>query len=188
MIKQELKFLDTPLSVAPINATGQFYSLNNIATGNGESQRSGRRVKIKGISYNGRLQYDPSNNVYATGISAIYLIVDKQCNGALPTYLDVFTVGGLIRGQINMANKNRFEILHYFIHVWNPPAGISGAYNHVEQHMTFTNDLNIDIFFNGATGATTEITSSNLIMMFDCDLAALNRVSSLGTARIYYTD
>lgn len=125
----ELKFFDT-LAVSrnvasATNLTGGEvtpsipFCLNAMIPGDGESERLGRHIVMRSIKVKGRIQDPVAEGLGlppATPHCNVYLILDKQTNGAVFNSEDVFTNIGNVNATINsiflnMENTDRFQVL-----------------------------------------------------------------------------
>lgn len=109
----------TPVAFT-INSTAQLTPLNIVTSGSSMFNRIGRKISMKSVHLQGYMVN--TGNVQANGSFArIIIVYDKQPNGALPNYTDVFTdqinnTGGDIKisnpsSGINLNNRDRFEII-----------------------------------------------------------------------------
>lgn len=115
----ELRFVDYNKSVAvpfttasmPVDPTTAL-CLNAIAQGSGNSQRGGLRASIKSIEMHGVVKFPFASN---QGEVRIWLVLDKQTNGAQLTGSDVFVDeanNDYTSSQfLNLENKHRFTVL-----------------------------------------------------------------------------
>jgi len=186
----ELKFFDTTLSfnidaTGEVPATGQ---LNLIPQGITESTRVGRKCVIKSIQLKGNMQLTPGAAATLSGVSNIYLILDKQCNGAAAGATDVFTTDVFNTALRNLANSERFVILKKWRHVWNIGAGVGTALNSVHKSLDYYKKCNYPIEFSSTTGAITEIKSNNLFLMAGTGTTMDDLISVAGTSRLRFSD
>lgn len=187
----EKKFFDTSVdfsfdNTGEVPATGQ---LNLIPQGVTQSQRVGRMAYIHSLYVKASMTFDPAAAADASGATYLYLVLDTQANGAAATVANVFTVTGLSRAVVNLNNSKRFRILKKWVHIWNPPAGATTAYNTqtklINTFIRFKKPIALD--FDSTTGAITEIRSNNLFF-----IAGAQGIDDLctfaGTVRLRYTD
>jgi len=164
---KELKFFDTATSfavdtTAEVPATGQLVLIPQGVT---ESTRVGRKCVIKSISGRWDMVYAPASGATAVELYAIYLVLDKQCNGAAAAFGDVFLGTSATQGLHNLANSQRFVILKKWVGAMTSPAGVTTAYNSVVKHVDFFKKCNIPIEYSSTTGAITEIRSNNIFLI-----------------------
>jgi len=187
----ELKFFDTALSFN-IDATGEVPATGQLALipqGDTESNRDGRKCVIKSIAIKAQLILDPGALADAAGVTAIYLVLDKQTNGAAAAITDVFTSGtNLSQVMRNMSESSRFTVLKKWVMDWNPSAGATTAYNFVAKHIDFYKKVNIPMHYNSTTGAIGEIRSNNLFLMAGCNATLDDLVAVAGTCRLRFSD
>ena len=186
---QELKFFDTALSftadaTGEVPATGQ---LALIAQGDGESNRDGRKCTLKSILIQGQLLYAPSTGAQATANVHIFLVQDKQANGAAAAVTDVLTTNGFGSAVRNLANNERFKIIKHFIIEMNPHAGATTAYNNLLKPWQYYKKLDIPMEYSSTTGAITEIKSNNLFLMAGSEGTNVDDLITVtGTARLRF--
>lgn len=186
----ELKFFDTALSFS-IDATGEVPAtgqLTLIPQGVTESTRVGRKCVIKSISMKVGMLLAPGAAATASGITRIYLMLDKQTNGAAAAVTDAFTGADLPTAHRNLANSGRFMILKTWVHRWNPAAGATTAFNTQSQFFDYYKKCNIPIEYSSTTGAIGEIKSNNIFIYAGSTAAIDDAVTVLGAARLRFAD
>lgn len=105
-INVEFKYKDTELSVNP-SASGAFYLLNGLQTGDNVINRDGRLVRIKSC----QAKYKLTMNASATNTTVRFLwFIDKQANQSTPTGSDLF-INVNTQGLKNLNNRKRFVFL-----------------------------------------------------------------------------
>jgi len=185
----EIKFFDTSLSFlvdasGEVPATGQ---LCLIPQGVTESTRVGRKATIKSIQLRMNLRAVPAAGATYANSTYLYVVLDKQANGAAAAVTDIFTTNSLGEAMLNMANSSRFTILKKWVMDWNPAAGATGAYNNAARHIEWFHKCNIPLEYSSTTGALTELKSNNVFLVAG---AAANddTVSVAGAARLRFDD
>ena len=163
----ELKFFDTATSfnidqTAEVPPTGQ---LNLIPQGVTESTRVGRKCVLKSIQGRWDIAYSPGAAAVGATTAAVYLVLDKQANGAAATYADVFGGSIATQGLHNLANSQRFVVLKKWVWTFNATAGVTTAYNSVVKHVDWYKKCNIPLEFSSTTGAITELRSNNVFLL-----------------------
>lgn len=185
----ENKFFDTALSfgfdnTGEVPATGQ---LALIPQGVTESTRVGRKCVIKSIQLRGQLTYTPGASAGGACVGYMYLVWDKQCNGAAAAMTDVLTSAAGPTGLINLANSERFVVLRRWHVPFNSSAGVTTAYATRAVPIDYFKKCNIPIEFSSTTGAITEIKSNNLFLLaqssIEDDLIAMS-----GAVRLRFSD
>lgn len=182
----ELKFFDTAISfssaeTAVVPATGQ---LSLIPQGTEADERIGRKVKIHSLFFRGTLKYDPSTNTTPADLF-MYIVLDKQANGAAAATLDVMTGNNLGISMINMANSKRFRILKRFVVTAPPLSGTGTALTETLAHFEWYHKCNIPIEYSSTTGALSEIKSNNIFILAG---SSTKSVIVLGTCRMRFSD
>jgi len=186
----ELKFFDTANSFSfdttgEVPATGQ---LNLIPQGTTESTRIGRKCVLKSVEIRGDVRFAPGASAQAATTVAMYLVLDKQCNGAAAAVTDVFTTNALTTtALVNLANSERFVILKKWLIVINATAGVTTAYSSANRHLEYFKRCNIPLEFNSTAGAITEIRSNNLFLLAGTDTND-DLTSFTGTTRVRFSD
>lgn len=185
----ELKFFDTALTFSldttgEVPATGQ---LVLILQGTTESQRIGRKCVIKSVQIKAHMVYGPGAGATAATTGFLYLVLDKQTNGAAAAVTDVLTSNNLAVALTNVANSERFVIMKKWTWQFNPPAGATTAYNNVVNDMEFYKKCNIPIEYSSTTGAITEIRSNNLFFLSGA-IGSDDLVDVTGTVRVRFSD
>lgn len=186
----EMKFFDTSLSftfdaTGEVPATGQ---LSLIPQGVTESTRVGRKCVIKSIHIRGIEAAQFGAAATAASNTYLYVVLDKQCNGAAAAVTDVFTSSNLSSAHHNLANSQRFVILKKMIMNMTPGAGVTTAYNNVVKAFDFYRRCNIPLEFSSTTGAITEIRSNNIFLLAGTDAASDDIVTLTGVCRLRFSD
>lgn len=185
----ELKFFDTNLSfsvdsTSEVPATGQ---LNLIPQGVTESTRVGRKCTIKSIEvkFNSIMVPAAANG---SDVVAIYLVLDKQCNGAAAAVTDVFAQAATTVAFMNLANSERFVIMKKWVYTHNAAAGTVGALAPSVKHFEYFRRCNIPIEFSSTTGAITEIKSNNLFLIAGTQGQTDDLITVSGNVRVRFSD
>lgn len=191
----ELKFLDTTLNFAfdatiEVPVTGQ---LSLIPQGVTESTRIGRKCTLRSIQIRAKLNLVPAASALSSAVTYLYLVQDKQANGAAATAsgtTGVFTSADASAGMFNLSESNRFIIHKRWTMDHNPPAGVSTAFNTVTHHIEFYKKLSIPMEYTGTTGAIGTIRSNNLFFVSGSSGAGTfdDLVTMTGTCRVRFSD
>lgn len=188
----EKKFFDTALSFN-LDFTGECSTtagtglINLIPQGDTESTRDGRQCTIESINIRGDMTFIPGAAAQASGTGHLYLILDKQCNGALSAITDVFTSNDMRIVFHNLANSKRYVVLKKWIHAFNPPAGQTTAYNNVSRRIEYFKKCNIPIEFSSTTGAVAEVKSNNLFLAYGSGSAGIDDLINFnGNCRVRF--
>lgn len=164
---EEVKFFDTAVgflfdATGEVPATGQ---LALIPQGDTENTRDGRKAVIKSIQFKGTFLNVPAASATAATVVYLYLILDKQCNGAAAAITDVFTSNNMATNMLNLNNSMRFTVLKKWVVPLVSDAGVTTAYNNVIKVIDWYKKCNIAIDWSSTAGAITEIRSNNLFLM-----------------------
>jgi len=190
-LKVEKKFFDTALAfnvdtLAEVPATGQ---LNLIPQGVTESTRVGRQCTVKSLQVRYTITYTPAADTVGAANAWVYLVLDKQANGAAAAVTDVMTSTDFNVALLNLANSQRFKIIRRWSHSMQSGAGVSGAFGKDLKTVDEFIKTNKTLEFSSTTGAITELKSYNYFLMAGCSGAAVDdEVSVTGAVRLRFTD
>jgi len=190
----ELKFFDTDVNftvdaTAEVPSTGQF---SLIPQGVTQSTRVGRKAMVKSIHLHGYCSVAPGA-VGGSDPIVLYLMLDKQCNGAAATVTGdtgIFTSANVMQMNVNLANGDRFKILKRIELVMNAQAGVVGALAPSVKTFNWYGKCNIPIEFDpsASTGAITTIRSNNIFLVAGAAGQTDDTVTCLGTCRLRFSD
>ncbi len=167
----EVKFLDTVLDDAAISTGGTVQtSVCLIPENTGESGRKGRNAVAVGVKWRATFNLQAlAASAVPDGDSVRYLwLVDHQCNGANPAVLDILETADF-HAHMNKANDGRFEVLadEVFSMDYMGAAGAAAAADYPGVHLQAEEELPVEekLQFDGATGAITELTAVNIVLL-----------------------
>lgn len=183
----ELKYKDTDInSVAPttgaiVPAGGTFV---DVSVGTGPSQRIGRQIRVK--SLNAYLTCTRSATVNANDTLRLIWLLDTQCNGTVPTVLDVLSTANYNSFR-NMANSKRFVVLRDEEIDIASNAFDGTNFSSISKQRNFYRRLNLSIEYDATvnTGVVTTIRSNNLLLLA---ISMRGSTSVVGTVRVRYED
>lgn len=186
----ELKFFDTTNSftfdaTGEVPATGQLVLIPQGVT---ESARVGRKCVIKSIQMRGICVNVPAAAATSATTCYMYVVLDKQCNGAAAAATDVMTSTNFSLSFHNLSNSQRFVVLKKFRWTFQPGAGVTTAYNNSERAYDFFKKCNIPLEFSSTTGAITEIRSNNIFLLAGSDGQSDDLVTLAGNTRVRFSD
>jgi len=186
----ELKYFDTVNSwlidqTGEVPGTGQ---LCLIPQGVTESTRVGRKCVIKSIQGKYTWAFLPAAATAAATTGFLYLVLDKQCNGAAAAVTDVFTGVNVSSAPRNLSNSSRFVILKKWQFKLSSQAGVSGAYNKDCKSFQFYKKCNIPIEYSSTTGAIAEIRSNNIFFISGTDGQSDDTINCDGVTRVRFSD
>lgn len=183
----ELKFFDTTLSwlfdaTGEVPATGQ---LNLIPQGVTESTRVGRKCVIKSIHIK-LICYGTA----AADVLYLYLVQDKQANGAAAAATDVLTSATFPAAMTNLENSDRFIILKKFTIDMVPQSGVPATLGTNIGHIEYYKKVSIPIEFDSsaATGAIGTIRSNNLFLLAGTSTLTDDAYTASGVCRLRFAD
>ncbi len=188
----ELKFFDKVVDQIPINSSGDVLAqIFTIAEGDNQSQRHGRRIQIKSVSWRG-IVLIPSTGIVgdASDTVRLMLVKDNSANGALPSVLDVLASANW-ESYTNLENKSRFRIL------MDKHIAISSG--GVEVNTSITRTLPYEKFFKvykkmdvtieyndtASTGVISTINTNNIILLV---ISRQSNAELQSCTRVRYTD
>ena len=165
--KGELKFHDIDIVDVFIDVSGTILapSCNLIAQGTGESERIGRKCRIKSIDWRMSFRKNASTATAGDDVVRIILYLDKQTNGAAATILDILDTADY-QSFPNLANSSRFSFLMDRTFAINSHAGggngtTQDLYSFMKT-LRFRKRCNIPLEFNLTAGVIAELRSNNL--------------------------
>lgn len=170
----EMKFIDSQLTLpctttAAVSSTFATGACCLIAQGDTESQRDGRNATILSVFIKGNCQFTAGTATVGAGTVYMYLIQDRQANGAFPAVTDIFTGSNPWELVRNLEYNDRFRILAYKTVSLKSMAGVSGAYSSDIRPFQIFKKLAIPITWASTTGAITEIRQNNIVMVWGTD-------------------
>lgn len=200
----EKKFYDQSFDLDPLVDGGVNFltsSLTPIAAGTAESERIGRKIIVTNIHVRCYIgipgQVSTSLADLDNGNVRMLVVLDKQCNGALPTDEDLWA-GGIFAGKINqyrqLTTVGRFEFLHdEFVDIHHRAGGCSTSggtttFMTTACHIGWSANLkcSIPIEYSGTAGLLGEHVSNNILVIA---LARGDKLSViLSQARVRYID
>lgn len=189
---KEVKFFDTALNwnfdaTMEVAATGVLGQLNLIPQGVTESTRVGRKCVLKSVYIKGNMTLVPTTAATAACAAYVWVILDKQANGALALIADVFTTTDVTTCLHNLANSQRFVVLKKWKRIFNSPAGVTTAFNNVRLDVEKYIKCNIPLEFSSTTGAIGEIKSNNVFCVYG-QSGGDDIIQMTGTCRVRFSD
>lgn len=174
----EVKALDTDLSTADVCSTEVITCINVCSQGTSLGTRVGREIQMLSVQIKG---YFYPTGAHAGGMVFWSLVYDRQSNGAVPDWDDVYTTDAIQPQLRNLDGRKRFKVLGSgFI-----PTPKVGA-DYLCLPFEFFKKIKYPVTYNGANqGDVTDVMTGGLIWMCrgtiaqgadDCTLAASVRV------------
>lgn len=189
--RQELKVFDTALAfnfdaTGEVPATGQ---LCFVQTGDTLNNRDGAVIMVKSLQIRSRWLHAPAASATAAGTIYLYIVQDRQANGAAAAVADVLTSTDLGVALGNVPNQYRFKILRKIAMNVNAAAGATTAYNNtagcIEEYIKFSPPL--EIRYTASAGAITDLASNNIFLIAGAETNIDDQVTLAGTARLRFT-
>lgn len=166
-LAKEVKYFDTAVSTA-VDLTGGLFdtnsSINLVPQADTESGRDGKKIIIESISFKWRWEYSPGASASPWLTFAVYVILDKQANGAQPAIGDIFNSTILPTSFMNPDNTQRFVVLKKWVVTVNTGAGVTTAYAGQGGFKEWFYRCKIPIDFSADTGAIGEVKSNNIVL------------------------
>lgn len=164
----ELKYFDTVLAETTVANSGTILnsSLNLLVQGSGETQRVGRKVVLKSIHLRGFCEANDSATVGAEAVRII-IYLDKQANGAAATVGDILESADY-RAFNDLEAFGRYIILKDWYFALNRMVNATITADKlfsVGMVLSWNRRVNIPLYFEGSTGALTEVKSNNIGVM-----------------------
>jgi hypothetical protein len=118
-VRRELKFVDIALAATTFANVATFGQINNIRQGAGFYQRVGTRINMRTLKIRGQIENNTPATANANERLRFAIIYDRQANGALPAFSDVFNnvpatgvPASLTWDFQSIVNKDRFLVLY----------------------------------------------------------------------------
>ncbi len=163
----EVKYHDFATIDASISQAGSIWpSINLIAQGTDEDERIGRKCTIRSIGWRFNFRLTEQTDVTRGDETLrIILYLDKQCNGAAATALEILSADDY-QSFNNLTNSSRFRKLMDRTISMNIQAqsgdGTTSDQAPFGMDGSFYKKCNIPLEFSSTTGAITEIRSNNV--------------------------
>lgn len=197
----EKKGVDTPLAINGIidtyNTNGDIYLLNGIDAGTQAYQRVGRKVRYLSLRVKGVANLE---GVTRANVLRMIVVWDKQPNGALPTYSQIFgntdAVGittQTLNSQILYDQMDRFKILRDKTMPMNIASNATATelYAYWVEWDEYINLKGLESVYNdGNAGTIADINSGAIYLIFRAAIydATNSHVDVNCVARLRYTD
>lgn len=185
---EELKYFDKTLSfnfdnIMEIPATGQLVPINQGAE---QDDRIGRKIVVKSLLIKGTLLYTPTLGTEPETTCYLYVVLDRQTNGAAAAITDIFTSTAGNTALPVVANNKRFKVIKAMM--FDLPLISSSTSNvspPVQVAMQYYKKLNVEIDYADTGSAIGSITSNNLFLVAG-SVGADDKVAFSGAARIRF--
>lgn len=186
--KQELKVLDTAVSTLVDTTTEVINQLCLVTQGDGPTNRDGQVIRIKSVRVVGRVSQVPAAAAVSAPIFYLWVVWDRQPNGAALTVTDFLTSATANLALPNTAFEWRFKTLSKIVIPLNSQAGATTAFNNqsmpVDVFYKFKTPL--EIRYVGNAGTVADVATNNICLVAgaaDSD----DTITFSGTARIRFT-
>lgn len=179
--------IDSTSSTSSSAATGQL--LVGLVQGIASTERIGKHIQVKRIQVRGNMNYAPGAAAGGCNNADMWLIYDRQPNGAQATWAEIMSDAGVGRAAFALLSTNyekRFKVLWHKHEDYVPPAGVSTAWGGVLRQFEIDLPLSLDVEYTSTAGAITELTQANLFFAFGS--SSDNTTTVTGNSRITYFD
>lgn len=168
-------------------ATGQL--LVGLVQGIASTERIGKHIQIKRIQVRANMNYAPGAAAGGCNNADLWLVYDRQPNGAQATWAEVMSDAGVGRAAFSLLSTNyekRFKVLYHKHIDYVPPAGVTTAWGGVLEQFEIDLPVSLDVEYTSTLGAITELTQANLFFAFGS--SSNNTTAVTGNSRITYFD
>jgi len=152
-----------------------------------QQRRRSRRSEVS--SNKGNDHVHPSSCSNGSSSGTLYVMLDKQANGAAPAVTDVLTGTNMNNDLPNVPNQYRFKTVRRLQYAMTSPAGVTTAFNNVtlgiDEYIQFKKP--IQLRYTASAGAITDLASNNLFLMAGSNSAQDDTVAFSGIARLRFT-
>lgn len=140
-----------------------------------DSTRIGNRITLQSVELAGVISSG------ASSVTRMYLVLDKQSNGATATAADVFDGGGpgFMNGFRNADNLGRFTILSNRL--------VTAAQVAEDRYFSVSTRRPLAIHYDANAGAITDLTGNHLLVMYG-QYGGGAAVTATSAVRLAYTD
>lgn len=179
--------IDSTSATSSTAATGQL--LVGLVQGIASTERIGKHIQVKRIQVRANLNYAPGAAAGGCNNADMWLIYDRQPNGAQATWAEIMSDAGVGRAAFALLSTNyekRFKVLYHKHVDMVPPAGVTTAWGGVLTHMDIDLPVSLDVEYTSTLGAITELTQANLFFAFGS--SSDNTTTVTGNSRITYFD
>jgi len=189
--KQELKVFDTAVSftvdtTGEVPATGQ---LSLVQVGDTLNNRDGAVIKVKSLQMRGAVVFNPAAAANCSSNVYIYIVLDRQCNGAAAAVTGVLSSNDMTVALGNVPNQYRFKILKRLVFTMQATAGVTTAYNVTratfDEYLKFP--VPIEMRYTASTGAVSDVASNNIFLLAGSDAGQDDVIQVDATARLRFT-
>lgn len=188
----EKKFLDTAIGLGAVGSALEKQNLVIVPQGDTESQRIGRKCRVKKLYVKGSLKMASAAAAANTSERVrVFILLDTQTNGATFGATDLLETDD-INSFNNLANSSRFRILKSKTFIFSAgggtETGATHAFSEVIKPVKIALNMNHIIEYDN-TATTGAITTQRSNSLWLCAIAQEgNLVSLAGQARIRYLD
>lgn len=161
VVNVEKKYIDTTATTTS-PAAGAFVLLNGCTTGTSAITRDGQSIKMVSIYEN---YFWSINAAAATTYVRTVIVLDRQANGAAPSFTDIFVNSGVLSAA-NIGNSKRFKIVH------DTRKTLSLNGNEMVRHKKFTKCSIHTEYNTGSAGTIADIQTNSLYLFHMSDQGA----------------
>lgn len=180
-----IRFNDTFVGTGISNvllSTNDMQPLVGLIQGVDSHQRIGRKITVRSLLVNGTVELQPgATNADFTDNAYIYVVLDRQANGAYALNTDIWSNTVPAASLRNLDNNKRFKILKCV----KIPLQSTDAAAYTRRDFELYIKMNIPIIYSANTGAIAEIKQNNIMVFVGGKTAQLTYT---GAIRTRYTD
>lgn len=175
-IPLELKFHDRQITVSPAQAFGTVHdTIVNINEGSDQVTRNGRTIQVKSVHVKLHIwlpEQEETDLAKTADTFRVILFIDKQCNGATATVLNLLHVTSFLSFR-NLTGGSRFRVLWDKSITLNAQAAAGGGgvasnqeSGRVGMYLSFDKDLGLPIEYNGLGITVAQLQTNNIGLLF----------------------
>lgn len=188
----ESKFFDRAFALTmTVGASGVMKSLDGIAQGLTPINRVGMKIQVKSVELHFNFVVSQLVGTVNSVILRQILFVDTQCNGAVVDDQDLLSAESDVNALLNPQHRHRFRILMDRKTILNAPSiswdGAAEVSQQFQHKVDFKKSCSVPIYYEGTTGALTEITQNNIVLFSFVDSATPVCVMN-GSSRLRFYD
>lgn len=167
--RDELKVVDTVTASANLTVTAGLVLLNGISQGSDYTNRIGRKVLMKSLYMRFTLLPNSANSAPIGDFVRILLVYDCQTNGAAPLAADILNSAADYLSPLNLANRDRFKVLHDKVVPMNANAYAGAALtvgDPVNKHWKIFKKMNMETIFGGTAATVGSIQTGSIYLLY----------------------
>ncbi len=184
---QERKLKDTTIDGIMVSTTDSTFTvLNLVNAGEDNFERIGRKLAMRSLMLNLSMLRNPNNTEKAQFVR-IWIILDKQANGTLPTVSQLLDLPGSGFTQIELQSPNNINNSKRFQTLWHKRFTLQKDFKEGIQFKKFLR-LNQTVQYNSTAGLIDDIKTNSLLLLGMSDQTTVSGFGAalLGTIRLRF--